>query len=156
SSVASPFDSSAAPIRCTAAPFSTLEVDLLVLPWCEEGRAVDEIANLASGGEINRALHRKEFSGRLYETFSTNVVDAAWHARRLLLIGAGKQDALDADVLRRVATAAALWTKQRRIPTAGFVVPAMSGDAGGIVQAIAEGLTLAEFNIGSYKTGGDE
>jgi leucyl aminopeptidase len=57
-------------------------------------------------------------------------------------------------VVRKVATAAALWAKQRRIPRVGFVMRELPRDAAAeMAQAIAEGLTLGEFDGGSYKTG---
>jgi leucyl aminopeptidase len=80
-------------------------------------------------------------------------MDPLWKARRLLLVGLGKKAASGGEVLRKVATVAALWARQRRISTAAFVLPDdVVLDEAGMTQAIAEGLTLAEFEPGSYKT----
>ena len=60
---------------------------------------------------------------------------------------------------RKLATAIALSARQRRIESLAFVMrpglPDPSGDidVAGYLQGIAEGLTLAEFDGASYKTG---
>ena len=146
--------STSVPMICSGAALPVAEVDLLVLPWCEDD-GPQSIAGVdaASGGEIARALTAREFSPRPFDVLPTTVVDSAWRARRLLLIGAGKRAAFDSDMVRKVATAAGLWAKQRRIPRVGFVAPENGGDAPAMAQAIAEGLTLAEFDGGRYKTG---
>jgi leucyl aminopeptidase len=139
---------------CTGAPLSAVDVDLLVVPWCEDdGLQVVSGVDAATGGEVARALAAKEFCARAYDVFPAAVVDRTWRARRVLLIGAGKRAALGSDGVRRAATAAALWARQRRIPRVGFVMREGFGDAVELAQAIAEGLTLAEFDGGRYKTG---
>jgi len=143
------------PMICTGTLFGAVEVDLLVVPWCEdEGPQAVAGVDAASGGEVARALAAKEFSACAYDTFPTAVIDASWRARRLLIVGAGKRAAFGSDAVRKVATAAALWAKQRRIPRVGFVMRDAPGDdTAELAQAIAEGLTLAEFDGGCYKTG---
>jgi leucyl aminopeptidase len=143
---------------CTAAPLATVDVDLLIVPWFEgEASSATPGVDGAAGGDVKRALESKEFGGRPFEMFETRVVDPSWRAQRLLLVGAGKREAFGSDVVRKVGTAAGLWTKQRRIVSAAFVLrPAGAGaDAAEMAQAVVEGLTLAEFNAGSYKTGPD-
>jgi leucyl aminopeptidase len=143
-------------MTCTGAPLSAVDVDLLAVPWFEEDgpEAVPGVDH-ASGDEISRALSAKEFGGRLYDTFLAGVGDRSWRARRLLLIGAGHRSALGGDVIRKTATTAALWARQRRVSSVGFVLRAdLQGvDEGDLAQAIAEGLTLAEFEGGRYKSG---
>jgi leucyl aminopeptidase len=143
---------------CSGAPLSDIEVDLLVVPWCEdEGQVSVDGLDAASGGEIGRALDAKEFCARLYEMFPAAVTDGRWQPRRVLVVGAGKRAAFNGDTARRVATAAGLWAKQRRIPRVGFVMrETPRAAAAEMAQAIAEGLTLAEFDGGSYKTGAYE
>ena len=53
--------------------------------------------------------------------------------------------------MRKLATAAGLAARQRYVPRAAFVVRGQ-GNAADLAQAAAEGLTLAEFYGGSYKT----
>jgi leucyl aminopeptidase len=54
-------------------------------------------------------------------------------------------------MVRKLATAGALAARQRRVPRAAFAVRG-DGIAADLAQAVAEGLTLAEFHAGSYKT----
>ncbi len=74
----------------------------------------------------------------------------------MALIGAGRANEFTIELGRRLATAAGLAAKQRRVARVAFVARADGPaklDARQLAQAIAEGLTLAEFNVGSYKTG---
>jgi peptide/nickel transport system permease protein len=58
-------------IGCTGLPFSSVDADLLVIPWFEqEGPAAVPGIDAASGGEVARALDAKEFVGRSYDIFS--------------------------------------------------------------------------------------
>jgi leucyl aminopeptidase len=115
--------------------------------------------DLASGGEIVRALNSKEFSGRLFELFVTPLSDTRWKARRVALIGAGGLLAFSAGIGRKIATVAALAARQHRAPRLGFVLRSGLADASGdthldaLVQAVTEGLTLGDFDCGIYKTG---
>ena len=72
----------------------------------------------------------------------------------MLLAGAGDRAVFGSDAARKLATAAGLWACQHRVQRAGFVLRADIGgdDAEGMAQAVAEGLTLAEFDAGRYKT----
>jgi leucyl aminopeptidase len=143
------------PMICTGAPLPAVEVDLLIVPWCEDdGPAAMPGLNAASGDEIGRALAVKEFSARAFDVFPTAVMDVSWHPRRLLLVGAGKRAAFGSEVVRKIATTGALWAKQRRVGRVGFVMRETPGDDPvALAQAIAEGLTLSEFEIACYKTG---
>ena len=146
-------------IVCSTAPFSGQDVDLILVPYFEK----DDLGPLqpldeASGGEIARALASGEFAGRPFELFVTPIADRSWKPRRVALCGAGPRAQFDSAMARKVATASALGARQRRLESAAFVMrpglPAPSGDIdlNGYAQAVAEGLTLAEFHAGSYKT----
>jgi leucyl aminopeptidase len=146
-------------IACTEAPLSAVDVDLLIVPWFEHD-APGAVAGLdrATGGEIARGLASKEFGGRLFDLFTTPVTDRSWKAQRVALIGAGPVADFDSGLARKLATVAALAGRQRRSERLAFALqPGMASASGDIdvralAQAIAEGLTLGEFNVGSYKT----
>jgi leucyl aminopeptidase len=56
--------------------------------------------------------------------------------------------------MRKIATAAGLAARQRRAGSVAFVLRgAEPQPPAALAQAVAEGLTLAEFNVGSHKTG---
>jgi leucyl aminopeptidase len=143
-------------IACSRAPSGEIEADVLIVPWFEdEGPGAVPGIDQASGGEVARALGSKEFIGKAYDIFIAGVEASAWRARRLALVGAGKRTGFGSDVARRLAAAGGLWAHQHRIARAGFVmradictVPQMAE----MTQATAEGLTLSEFDGGSYKT----
>ena len=146
-------------IVCSTAPPATVDVDLLVVPWFED-EGVGDFADLdrATGGEVSRALAAGEFLARSFDLFITPVVDSRWKARRVALCGVGKTPAYDTTIARRCATVAALAASQRHVPRVGYLLrpgrPDPSGDVdvSAFAQAVAEGLTLAEFNGATYKT----
>lgn len=134
-------------------PLAVADADVVVLPWFEDdGASAVAGVDAATGGELQRALGTKEFSGRLYETFFASVTDTSWKARRIAFVGAGKSADFGGDLARKTATAAGLAMKQRHIGRVAFVVRAARADEREVSQAVAEGLTLSEFNAGSYKT----
>jgi leucyl aminopeptidase len=148
----------ASPIVCVFDPLRAIEADLLVIPWFEaETPAILPSLDLAAAGEIRRALETGEFAGRSFDLFITPIVDRGWKARRVALIGAGRQAAFSPFVARRVATAAGLAGKTRRVGRLALVVssgmadPSGDVDVTGLVQAIAEGLTLSEFSGATYQ-----
>jgi leucyl aminopeptidase len=128
---------------------SEIDTDLLMVPVFEND-TLDDIPGLeaASGGHIRRALESGEVGGRPYEHFVTPIT--GWKAPRVGLVGAGRREALDTERLRRVATAAALGARVRRVKRIAWIVrgelPLTAA-----VQASAEGLGLAAFNVDRYK-----
>ena len=146
-----------APIECTAAPPGEVETDVLIVPWFE-GDTPAAVPGLdrAVAGDLARALESREVAGRLYEVFLARVTDPSWKARRVAIAGAGPAAAYTGDLARKLASACGLAMKQRRVARAAFLVRGDGPhrvDPGEHAQAVAEGLTLAEFNVGRYKTG---
>ncbi len=147
------------PVPCTDAALSTLETDVLIVPWFEK-EAGAALAGLdeAVGGELGRALSSGEFRGCPYELFVTPVHTGTWRARRVALIGAGAPRDFSAELARRIAAAAGLAVRQRRVSQAAWLLRRGAADAEGrddlptLAQAVMEGLTLSEFDAGSYKT----
>ena len=108
-----------------------------------------------TGGEVERAVASKEVSGKLFEIFLTPLTDREHRARRLAVVGLGRPEDFTVDCARRAATAVGLHARQKKVARVAFRATGAlaSGDA---IQAIAEGLTLAEFDAGRYKTAGYE
>jgi leucyl aminopeptidase len=136
---------------CASGPLSAIDADLLMVPWFQD-EAAGTLAALdaATGGELGRALTSKEFQVKPYELFFAPIIDKGWRARRVAVIGGGAGER-GSDLVRKLATAAGLAARQRHVPRVAFVVRGQ-GDAADLAQAVAEGLTLAEFYGGSYKT----
>jgi leucyl aminopeptidase len=149
-----------AQIECTSAPPGAVQADVLIVPWfTDDAPSAVPGLDAATGGDVARALESKEFTGRPYDIFVAPVVDRNWNVRRVALVGAGPAAGFGTDLARKVASAAGLSMKQRRIEAVAFLVRAdapdgLAGRAGPAAfgQAVAEGLTLSEFNVGSYKT----
>src|SRR4051794_28790074 len=96
------------PILLSTGPVSTIDVDLLVVPWFER-EAPAAVAGLdqATGRELARALSSQEFAARPFDWFITPVADGSWKPRRIAFVGAGTLAGFDIGVARRVATMAA-------------------------------------------------
>ena len=142
---------------CSSAQLADLDTELLIVPWFEgDSRDVLPELDRATNGDVGRALAAGEFRAKAFELFLTTVTGEAWNARRIMLIGAGRAETSGSTLLRRVATAAALQARQRRISRAAFVVrapgPLSDEQMVTLGRAAAEGLTLGEFNGGSHKT----
>ena len=133
---------------------SAIDADLLIIPWFQEDGPNALVGNNAidpaTGGEIARALTSKEFQAKPFELLLTAITGQGWRARRVALIGGGSGER-GSDLIRKLATAAGLAARQKRVARAAFAVRGQ-GDRAELAQAVAEGLTLAEFYGGSYKT----
>ena len=141
-----------APVTCTSAPLSAVETDLLVVPcFDDENPASVDGLDAAAGGEIARAFASKEFTGKTFEMFATTVTDPGWRPRRLLLIGGGPSAEYRGELARQLAAAGGISARNRRAERAAFVLRG-PGDVVEGAQAVTEGLTLSEFNGGTYKT----
>jgi leucyl aminopeptidase len=139
-------------IETVVGPADGIDTDVLAIPVFEQDRPDDLAgADAATGGEITRAFSSREFTGKAYDIFLPAVVGGVWRARRLALVGAGPRDSADLDRLRRVAAAFGIAARKRRLGRVAFVVRGAPSSAAG-AQAVVEGLTLAEFDGGRYKT----
>lgn len=156
---AMPSPTTAASMLCSFEPAAATDTDVIVVPWFE-GEPADAVRGLdqAAGGDIARAVSSREFVGKAFEVYYTSLSGADWRARRLALVGAGPRASFGPAQARRLATTAGLAARSRRVSRMALVCrgasDALHEDAWfGLVQAIAEGLTLAEFFGGCYKTG---
>jgi leucyl aminopeptidase len=138
-------------VKTDGRKFYEIECDALVV-GVYEGDAVHsgvlgEI-DRRSGGVVSSLVETGEFSGKSGET--------AWihspgdlRARRLLLMGAGKQDDFTQDSVRRMAGAAARLLRGKKTRSFAFMSPIAGGDS---AQAAVEGALLALFEPDKYHT----
>ena len=134
---------------------STVDTDLLVQPIFEGDAPLgDDPLEVATAGEMSRACSSGEFKGKLFDLFFTPIIDPRWQARRALLVGLGRRAEYSVDRLRRVATAAGLAARQRRHERVALIWRE-TADLALTSQAIIEGLVLADFDAGQYKTDAD-
>jgi len=129
-------------------PPAEVDVDLLFVPMFGHDDAFDDMPGLASagGGELKRALTAREFKAALHETFVTPVTAAGWRATRVVYIGSGARTEVTAERTRRVAASASYVARQHAATSVGFVARGLSA------QALADGLSAAEFDGGTYRS----
>jgi leucyl aminopeptidase len=149
--------SAALPVTVTAA-LTGGRVDLAVVPIFE----ADDLSDLpdvraALGEEWSRARAAGELAGKPFDIVVTPAA-ASFGAARLALVGAGPREGFDGDLARRVAAAGALAARQRRAPRIAVYLRGLDPGASDlraparIVQAAAEGLTLAQFDTATHKS----
>ena len=151
-------------VALTARRPEELDADLLVTPVFESAGTEDALwLDEACGGAVTRARASGEFRGKLYDTFIATVTGSGWKARRVMLVGAGRSPEWTADRLRRVAITAGLQARQRHISRLAFIPAPQAAEsaktsqltAAAAAQVIAEGVCIANFDGGSYKTNND-
>ena len=139
-------------IRFVTAGPALVDTDLLVVPMFdgEDLAGAFPALDAATKNEIARATAAGEIRGKAYEFFVTPV--SGWQAPRVAVAGAGKAGDFDTERLRKLATAAALMARGRRIARVAFMLRG-SLPVADAVQAIAEGLILSVFSGDQYKSG---
>ena len=126
--------------------------DLLIVPVFEDETPLGDGLADACGEECAAARSRGEFRGRTFEQLVISP-GGVWRGRRALLVGAGRSDALTTDRIRRIATIGGLAARQRRLTSIAVVWrTADAVSANRVVQALAEGVVLANFEPASHKT----
>jgi len=98
-------------------------------------------------------LETAEFSAKSYQCVLLQK-PAGLAARRLLVVGAGKPEKVDANQLRRVAGTAVRYLRARGIHEVTWLLHrgVASGLAEGAVQAIVEGAILADYDADRYRS----
>jgi leucyl aminopeptidase len=141
-------------------PVRELTSDLLIVPATELDRLADLVdLDAAANGELSRAMASREFTGKPFELLFATLTGDTWRTRRVLLVGAGPADRWNAEMARRVATAAALAARQRHITRVALVYrealreSRLSADLLRLLQALAEGLTLGHFDMPRQRSG---
>jgi leucyl aminopeptidase len=133
-------------------PPTQLAVDLLFIPVFQDTDDLTDVAGLdaATGGEVGRARGRGEFRAKLYDIFVTPATAGGWRAGRIALVGAGRLDDFTPERVRRVAAACAYFARKRRVTSIGWLMRKTTA-AVHAAQCVADGLSQADFEIGSYK-----
>ena len=142
---------SQSPARFAGATTSPEDVsaDVLFVPVFQGDDRLEDCAGLdaATDGELRRARSSGEFHAKVGETHSATAV--GWNTRRIVLAGAGNRAALDAEQVRRIASTCGYVARRRS--ASSIAILARGLDA----SVLADGLSGAEFDSGTYKTNGD-
>jgi leucyl aminopeptidase len=127
-------------------------VDVLFVPVAGADDGLTDLAWIdgVTRGDVSRARASREFRSRLYDVFATPVIADGCRASRVALIGAGPVDERNAERWRRVASTAAYAARRFGATSCGFLVRG-AGDSLAAAQAIADGLSAADFDGAAYK-----
>lgn len=137
-------------LHLSSAPLAAVKADLVVVPVFQEDERDGDLAasskTLSAAVAMSRASG--EFAGKLYERLLER--DESWATPRVLLIGGGPRGEFSVERARRVATAAGLAARAARARHVAFAMGGVYANA--MSQHAADGLTLAAFRSGRYKT----
>jgi leucyl aminopeptidase len=133
-----------------------IDADLLVFPVFEDPIPADDTTvDEGTGGALRQARASGEFRGKLFDTFLTPVGAGTWKSRRALLVGGGRRSDWTPERMRRVATTAGLFARQRHIARLAFLPDGSQIPPLVAAQILVEGACLANFDGGAYKTNND-
>src|SRR6476660_5590927 len=141
-------------LSLVASPASAVETDVLFLPVFEDEAPAALVEGLPGpmAQVLDGAVESREFQGKPYEIFILPLTGSGWRASRLAAIGCGRPADASLDRLRRVASAAALASRQRRFGRIAIVNRGVDS-AADAAQALAEGFVLASYSGDRYKSG---
>ena len=143
-------------LSVSAAAPGAADVDLIMIPVAEDHVAsAIAVYDVDFGGELASALERREFRAKACEIYATRP-SAGWRASRVVFVGGGPRAEIDAERMRRMAitaTQAARHQRLGRIAWADVEPGALSTAAR--VELVADGMTFANFDNGTYKTSHD-
>src|SRR3954471_2962370 len=143
-------------------PFDT-DADLVIGAIFEDDRPAElRVLHEGTGGAVDHAWQRGEFKGKLFDVLVTPL---GREGQRAVLVGAGLRADLTPDRIRRMAIVGANAARTRRVTQIALggwdrIADAMlavrpadgPGTAAIVAQACAEGIVLANFEGGNYKT----
>lgn len=131
--------------------------EVLVLEGYEDakdfGKAADTL-DRALGGHLRELRKSREFQGKLNQTVVIHTRgDVA--AKRILLAGLGKRDAVTVDRIRQVMGTVA--KRVRQVGARSFTNPLIALDGqkasvAGVAQAMVEGAVLGQYRFTHYRT----
>ena len=137
-------------LKLVSTPFEQVEADALiaVAPERDPGSPMNELdaVNRLTGGWIDEIRASGEFKGKAYETVALHR-PAGFKTRRLIVAGAGKQ--FSTAEVRRAAAAGTRAAKHAGAQSLCVLVP--DGSAA-MVEAVAEGVLLGNWESDHYRT----
>jgi leucyl aminopeptidase len=132
----------------TSSSPSDIETDLIAVPVAQDQRSTAGFLDQAANGGLTAAGERGEFTGKPCELWFADV--GGWRTTRVLAIGVGPSGGFNAEIARRVGSAVGLAARQQKRTRIAFVLNETWSD--GLIESLAEGVTLASFDGGYYKS----
>jgi leucyl aminopeptidase len=128
------------------------EVDLIVVPVFGTDDPLADLPDLdvVVGGEWGRSIASGAFRHRLYAGVLLRITGGRWRGRYVYMLGAGDRAEANAERLRRLGAAAGYVARGHGMASVAFLI------RGGVpadvaAQHVADGLSTAEFDGGTYK-----
>jgi leucyl aminopeptidase len=143
-------------IRCTNESPASVTAGALVLPLFADKRLEGALASIDDtlGGAIATIFADNEISGKTGE--EALLRNTAVKARRVLLLGMGKRDAIKEKGLTTWAGSAVRKLGRRGVRSIAFVVPPEFHDSDRAAAAIVEGAIAAILDTTMYRTDPDQ
>src|ERR1700685_3540982 len=134
-------------------PYSSIQADAIVTYIFDKENKIEGIlTDIDHGmdGRLAALVATGELTGKALELVLVHFPEGL-DANRLLLVGAGKPEKFAQSDLRKIAGTALRYLKTRGVKK--FVFLAREGERGtAAVQAVVEGLTVADFESNKYHT----
>ena len=145
-------------IRASNTPLSDWSGDGLAVGLFED--ELDLTGDLAAldkklAGVLKELIQDEEFKGKSNSTTFTRL-SSGISIRKIMLVGLGKADDLNAESLRRAAATIAKLAKKQKCKSLGISLPVCHDDAAQTTQAIAEGVQLALYQDNRFKSEPEE
>jgi leucyl aminopeptidase len=144
-------------LSVSSAPVGATDADLIIIPVAQDHTAPAVAAyDAVFGGDLSSAIERGEFHGKACEIYMPRRPGQDWRAARVLFIGGGARADIDAERVRRMAATAAQAARQQRMGRIAWAdVEPGTLSTTARVEVIAEGVTIANFDNGVYKSRND-
>ena len=139
-------------IALATQPALDLDVEVLVVPELEQDQASDLVKQVDErlGGRLARARRFKELTGKPNETVWIHT-EGSVTAPRVLAVGIGKMDDLNAERAQRAMSTAARQLRRREVRRAALVLPRLEGWSW-LVGQFVDGLVSGTFDNAPYKS----
>ena len=141
-------------MRCAVSSGPMPEADALLV-WVSSDQLDDAVAQYgdATGGGLRSAVASGAFAGKACDVAVFPCVRADWSVTHIVCVGAGPTATVDAERVRRVAAVGAHACRKLRAPRVVCVDAAVGPLADSQrLDILAEGIALANFDGGFYKT----
>ncbi|HXG88220.1 MAG TPA: leucyl aminopeptidase [Vicinamibacterales bacterium] len=131
-------------------PVADLDADLIAVAVPTDQLASFDWLDRATDGQFNAAVTRTAFSGKACEQWGGQTLAGTWRTSQLLAVGAGPATEMSPERARRIGGCVGLTARHQRRQRVAIVIP--EGWPTAAVEALTEGITLANYDNGQYKS----
>ena len=141
-------------LSVSSAAIGATDTDLIIIPIAQDHTAATVAAyDAIFGGDLSSALDREEFTAKACETLVLRRPAQDWRTARVMFVGGGPRAEIDAERVRRMAATAAQAARHQRLGRIAWAdVEAGTLSTAARVEVIAEGIVVANFDNGVYKS----